>query len=115
SRISVCLTKVISPGKGTGVFCATDAWMCRRTVVVPQSKASIRRRRTCTRALTAFTIVELMVVIAVITILISILVPSFRAVREAARAMRCENNLREISNAFLLFATDHDRRLPGGY
>src|SRR5690242_19022921 len=70
------------------------------------------RRHLRTRA---FTMIELMVIIAVITILISILVPSFRSVREAMRSVQCQNNLHQISNAFFLFATDHDRRLPGGF
>jgi len=47
----------------------------------------------------AFTLVELLVVIAIIGILIGLLLPAVQAAREAARRMSCGNNIRQIGLA----------------
>jgi prepilin-type N-terminal cleavage/methylation domain-containing protein len=49
----------------------------------------------------AFTLVELLVVIAVIGILVGLLLPAAQASREAARKTECKNNLKQTSTAFL--------------
>jgi prepilin-type N-terminal cleavage/methylation domain-containing protein len=48
----------------------------------------------------AFTLVELLVVIAVIGILIALLLPAIQAAREAARQTQCRNNPKQIAISF---------------
>jgi prepilin-type N-terminal cleavage/methylation domain-containing protein/prepilin-type processing-associated H-X9-DG protein len=45
----------------------------------------------------AFTLVELLVVIAIIALLIGLLLPAVQSARESARRTQCQNNLRQLS------------------
>lgn len=71
-----------------------------------------RRDRTRTRD-NAFTLVELLVVIAIISILILLLLPAVNAAREAARRASCMNNLVQLSVALHNYEY-HFEALPPG-
>jgi prepilin-type N-terminal cleavage/methylation domain-containing protein len=62
-----------------------------------------------------FTLVELLVVIGIIAILIGILIPTLSKAREASQRTACLSNLREVMNAFRLYAAAFKDACPIGY
>ena len=60
----------------------------------------------------AFTLVELLVVIAIIAILMAILLPALRAAREKARSIKCLTNTRNLGQAFYQYTIEYDERMP---
>jgi len=60
----------------------------------------------------AFTLVELLVVLAIIAVLISILLPSLSKVREQAKRIACAANLRTLGQASMNFANEHKGYFP---
>lgn len=59
-----------------------------------------------------FSLVELLVVIAVIAILAAILVSVTGKSKFVSQQVACLNNMRQIGMAFQLFASDNDQKLP---
>lgn len=60
-----------------------------------------------------FTIIELTMVVAMITVLISLLLPAVQQAREGARRMQCKNNLLNIGLALQHYVQTYDRFPPG--
>jgi len=59
-----------------------------------------------------FTLVELLIVIAIIAVLAALLFPVFAQARESARKTNCASNLRQLGIAFSLYCQDYDERFP---
>jgi prepilin-type N-terminal cleavage/methylation domain-containing protein/prepilin-type processing-associated H-X9-DG protein len=59
-----------------------------------------------------FTLVELLVVIAVLAVLVALLLPALQRARNQARAVACMSNLRQIGMALVTYASDNRMAIP---
>jgi prepilin-type processing-associated H-X9-DG protein/prepilin-type N-terminal cleavage/methylation domain-containing protein len=63
----------------------------------------------------AFTLVELLVVIGIISILIAMLLPALNKARAAAKSVACLSNLRQVGMGLLMYANENHDYLPPWY
>lgn len=61
-----------------------------------------------------FTLIEILIVIAIISLLAAILFPVFSRARENARRASCQSNLKQLALSIHMYNADNDQRFPIG-
>jgi prepilin-type processing-associated H-X9-DG protein/prepilin-type N-terminal cleavage/methylation domain-containing protein len=81
----------------------------------PGAAVDLAWRRIMSRhSVRGFTVLELMVSVAVIGVLVTLLLPAAQSAREAARRTQCKSNLRQMGLALQNYESSH-RQFPPGY
>ena len=62
-----------------------------------------------------FTLIELLVVISIVALLMAVLLPTFQGVRNQAKAVGCQANLRQWGLYYSMYTADSEGRLPQPY
>ncbi len=83
--------------------------MTRRTDAPGSPPRRCRLRATSS----AFTLIEILIVLSIIGVLVGLLLPAISSAREAARRVQCANNLMQLNLALHHYMADHNVLPPG--
>ena len=64
---------------------------------------------------TAFTLIELLVVVAIISLLVSILLPSLAKAKELAKKVVCMSNIKQVALGYIMYTSESDGLVPPGF
>jgi prepilin-type N-terminal cleavage/methylation domain-containing protein/prepilin-type processing-associated H-X9-DG protein len=81
-------------------------------MVNPEIDCGDAHRPRARRSTSGFTLVELLVVVAIIALLLGILLPALGMARAATQSAMCMSNLRQLGIANLTYATEHRHLVP---
>ena len=96
-------------------FQTTSRTSSRRSATVLRRAVAYRNGSLSSPLASAFTLIELLIVIAIIAILAAILFPVFGQAREKARQATCLSNLHQIGYAIMMYGQDYDETImPNG-
>lgn len=77
-----------------------------------QRKWDATSNGTAARSHSALTLVELLVVVAVISLLLALVLPALRSARESGKSVSCKSNLRQLAVGGLIYASDNSDLVP---
>jgi prepilin-type N-terminal cleavage/methylation domain-containing protein len=60
----------------------------------------------------SFTLIEVLIVVAIISILCALLLPALKSSRDSAKRLKCQSNLHQIGLGINMYANDHDQMIP---
>ena len=60
----------------------------------------------------AFTLVELLIVVAILALLLSLLAPTMKRAKVLAALAVCKGQMKQITVSLQMYVTDYDRQLP---
>lgn len=78
-------------------------------------RAKLSPGRLATARKPGFTLMELLVVMAIIALLASLLLPALSGAKQRALRTGCVSNLRQVYLAMAMYAQDHDDSMPAKY
>jgi len=86
-----------------------------RRVVLPTRRSFVERPPRSQQASGGYSLIELIVAIAIVAILLAILLPAIQAVRESSRRTACNNHLRQMSLGILQHESKTGYLITGGW